>query len=110
MNYRVVDPGLAEAISSILWAGPRLVADIPELKCICEQLTFKYGKEYAESCRDESKSSVSEKLKHRLGVQAPSKLLTEKYLIEISKNFDVEYKPDTRVRIINILLIIPNET
>lgn len=96
-QMKAVDPGLAEAISSIIWAGPRLVSDVPELKCICEQLTLKYGKEYAESCRDESKSTVSEKLKHRLGVQAPSKLLTEKYLIEISKNFDVEYKPDTRV-------------
>lgn len=42
---RVLDEGLAEAISSILWVAPRL-QDVPELKVISELLTAKYGKEY----------------------------------------------------------------
>ncbi|EEB16067.1 conserved hypothetical protein [Pediculus humanus corporis] len=92
-----VDPGLEEAISSILWAGPRLAAMVPELKSICEQLALKYGKDYAESCKEDKKDTISEKLKHRLGVESPTKLLVEKYLIEIAKNFNVEYEPDEKV-------------
>ena len=102
--FRNVDPGLEEAISSILWAGPRLAAMVPELKSICEQLALKYGKDYAESCKEDKKDTISEKLKHRLGVESPTKLLVEKYLIEIAKNFNVEYEPDEKVIYLFILL------
>lgn len=72
-------------------------ADIPELKVICDQFALKYGKDYADSCRDDKKPSISEKFKHKMGVQAPSKVLVEKYLIEISSNFNVAYEPDEKV-------------
>lgn len=32
-----------------------------------------------------------------MSVQSPSKLLVEKYLIEIAKNYNVEYEPDPQV-------------
>ncbi|KAK6640460.1 hypothetical protein RUM44_012154 [Polyplax serrata] len=96
-QMKTVDPALEEAISSILWAGPRLAAMVPELKSICEQLALKYGKDYAEKCKEEKKDTISEKLKHRLGVETPTKVLIEKYLIEIAKNFNVTYEPDEKV-------------
>lgn len=34
---------------------------------------------------------------HKLAVQAPPKLLVEKYLIEIAKNYNIEYEPDPQV-------------
>lgn len=92
-----MDPALEEAISSILWAGPRLAAMVPELKSIYDQFALKYGKDYAEACKEDKKDTISKKLKQRLGVEAPSKLLIEKYLIEIAKNFKVEYEPDEQV-------------
>ena len=41
--------------------------------------------------------NVNEKVKKRLGVEPPSKVLVEKYLIEIAKNFNVPYTPDPTV-------------
>lgn len=37
------------------------------------------------------------KLKHKLSLRPPPKVLVEKYLIEISKNYNVSYKPDLQV-------------
>ncbi|CAG0893622.1 unnamed protein product, partial [Cyprideis torosa] len=94
---RTVDEGLAEAISSFIWVAPRLSHDVPELKVISDQFTMKYGKQYATACRINSTQTVSEKLMHKLGVQAPPKILIEKYLMEIAKSHNVEYDPDPQV-------------
>ena len=42
-------------------------------------------------------NNVNEKVKKRLGLEAPCKLLVEQYLIEIAKNFNVAYEPDQSV-------------
>lgn len=44
--------------------------------------------------------TVSQKLKHKLSLRPPPKILVEKYLIEISKNYNVPYEPDLQVRLI----------
>jgi len=88
---------LAEAISTILWAAPRIQTDVQEIKVIADILTSKYGKQYTEACREEAIQTISEKLKHKMSVQSPSKLLVEKYLIEIAKNYNVEYEPDPQI-------------
>ncbi|XP_076233896.1 increased sodium tolerance 1-like protein [Calliopsis andreniformis] len=92
-----LDEGLAEAISTIIWAAPRIQTDVQEIKVIADILTSKYGKQYTEACREEAVQTISEKLKHKMSVQSPSKLLVEKYLIEIAKNYNVEYEPDPQV-------------
>lgn len=92
-----LDEGLAEAISSLIWASPRLQTDVAELKIIADQLTFKYGKPYAQACREQQVATISERLIHKLGVQAPPKVLVEKYLVEIAKNYNVEYEPDPQI-------------
>ncbi|KAF4520451.1 hypothetical protein B566_EDAN004023 [Ephemera danica] len=96
-QMKTLDEGLAEAISSLMWVAPRLQTDVAELKVIAEQLTAKYGKPYFQACREEGVATISEKLKHKLSVQAPPKLLVEKYLIEIAKNYNVNYEPDPQV-------------
>lgn len=68
-----------------------------EMKIISDILFAKYGKQYADACREEQLQTISEKLKHKLSVQYPSKLLIEKYMIEIAKNYSVEYEPDPQV-------------
>lgn len=92
-----LDPSLSEAISSLLWVAPHLNGDIPEMKVINDQLTLKYGKKYTEACRMDAVDTVSEKLKHKLSIHAPPKILVEKYLIEIAKNYNVPYEPDPQV-------------
>jgi len=92
-----LDDGLAESISSLIWVAPRLLADVPELKTVSDQFVVKYGKPYGLACRENSVGTVSEKLMHKMSVQAPPKLTVEKYLIEIAKYYNVDYQPDPQV-------------
>ena len=80
-QMKTLDDGLAEAISSLIWVAPRLQTDIQELKVISDLLTYKYGKQYAQACRENALKSVNEKLMIKMGVQAPPKILVEQYLI-----------------------------
>ncbi|KAG8238527.1 hypothetical protein J437_LFUL018198 [Ladona fulva] len=96
-QMKTLDEGLAESISSLIWVAPRMQADIAELHVIADQLTAKYGKQYAQACKEEAVSTISEKLKHKMSVQSPPKLLVEKYMIEIAKNYNVEYDPDPQI-------------
>lgn len=52
---------------------------------------------YADACRSENVNTISEKLKQKMSVHSPPKILVEKYLIEIAKNFNVDYKPDEAI-------------
>lgn len=101
-QMKTLDDGLAEAISSIIWVTPRLQADVQELKIVSDQLTAKYGKPYAMACRENGVGTVSEKLMHKLSVQAPPKLTVEKYMIEIAKYYNVEYEPDSQVLVMTL--------
>ncbi|KAH9634249.1 hypothetical protein HF086_012711 [Spodoptera exigua] len=87
-QMKELDEGLAEAISSLIWVAPRMHTDVQ---------VAKYGKIYADACRNENVNTLSDKLKHKMSVQSPPKILVEKYLIEIAKNYNVEYVPDEQV-------------
>ena len=102
-QMKTLDDGLAEAISSLIWVAPRMQvdhvmpyltllnvtnsfqADVQELKIVCDQFTAKYGKPYAQACKENAVGTVSAKLMHKLSVQAPPKITVEKYLIEIAR-------------------------
>ena len=94
---RELDPGLEEAIASLIWATPRLQTDCQELKVIADELTHKYGKEFGQACRSNALNNVSEKVMHKLEVRAPPKILVEKYMIEIAKSYNVPFEPDPSV-------------
>ena len=80
------------------------LADVQELKTVSDQLIVKYGKPYGLACRENSVGTVSEKLMHKMSVQAPPKLTVEKYLIEIAKYYNVDYQPDPQVTLDQELL------
>ncbi|CAJ0941765.1 unnamed protein product [Ranitomeya imitator] len=94
-SMKELDPGLAEAVSTVIWAAPRLI-EISELKIVANQLCNKYSKEYGNLCRTNQIGTVSERLMHKLSPEAPPKILVERYLIEIAKNYNVQYEPDAR--------------
>lgn len=97
-QMKELDDGIAEAVSSVVWVCPRLQSDVAELKVISDIFTQKYGPQFAEQARTATGDHhVSEKLMHKLQLQAPPKLLVEKYLIEIAKNYNIEYEPDPQV-------------
>ena len=70
VTVRELDEGLEEPVSSIIWATPRLQSEVQELLVVSEQLSLKYGKEFAQSCRANALQVVNEKLVHKLSVQA----------------------------------------
>uniref|UniRef100_A0A803V1D4 IST1 homolog n=1 Tax=Ficedula albicollis TaxID=59894 RepID=A0A803V1D4_FICAL len=92
-----LDSGLAEAVSTLIWAAPRLQSEVAELKIVADQLCAKYSKEYGKLCRTNQIGTVNDRLMHKLSVEAPPKILVERYLIEIAKNYNVPYEPDSVV-------------
>ncbi|XP_061101731.1 IST1 homolog isoform X1 [Conger conger] len=97
-SMKELDPGLQEAVSTLIWAAPRLQAEVSELKIVSDQLCAKYSKEYGKLCRTNQIGTVNDRLMLKLGVEAPPKILVERYLIEIAKNYNVPYEPDAMVR------------
>ncbi|KAF6738090.1 IST1-like [Oryzias melastigma] len=97
-SMKELDPGLQEAVSTLIWAAPRLQSEVSELKIVSEQLCAKYSKEYGKLCRNNQIGTVNDRLMHKLSVEAPPKILVERYLIEIAKNYNVPYEPDAMVR------------
>ncbi|XP_004526177.1 IST1 homolog isoform X3 [Ceratitis capitata] len=97
-QMKELDDGIAEAVSSLVWVCPRLQSDVAELKVISDIFISKYGPQFAEYSRTATGDhQVSAKLMNKLQLQAPPKLLVEKYLIEIAKNYNIEYEPDPQV-------------
>uniref|UniRef100_A0A2I2ZDY2 IST1 homolog n=1 Tax=Gorilla gorilla gorilla TaxID=9595 RepID=A0A2I2ZDY2_GORGO len=66
-SMKELDSGLAESVSTLIWA----------------------------LCRTNQIGTVNDRLMHNLSVEAPSKILVERYLIEIAKNYNVLYEPDS---------------
>ncbi|XP_036391719.1 IST1 homolog isoform X2 [Megalops cyprinoides] len=97
-SMKELDPGLQEAVSTLIWAAPRLQTEVSELKIVSDQLCAKYSKEYGKLCRTNQIGTVNDRLMHKLSVEAPPKILVERYLIEIAKNYNVPYEPDALVR------------
>ena len=96
-SSETVDEGLAAAVSSLIWVTHYFESDVPELKVIADQLGKKYGKQYVQAARDNTLKTVNETLIKKMSVQVPSKVLVEKYLVEIAKDQKIDYKPDPRV-------------
>lgn len=60
-------------------------------------MVVKYGPSFGEACKLESIESISPRLKYKLQIQSPPKLLVEKYVIEIAKSYNVPYEPDPQI-------------
>ena len=50
--------------------------------------------EYVQACRSGVIGTVSKKLQKKLDPHAPPRALIENYLIEIAKNYNVDFEPD----------------
>uniref|UniRef100_A0A5S6Q0S5 IST1 homolog n=1 Tax=Trichuris muris TaxID=70415 RepID=A0A5S6Q0S5_TRIMR len=96
-HMKMLDDGLEEPVNSILWAAPRISTEVPELKEISDQLSIKYGRMFVDACRENRFAKVNTKLLQKLSVQAPSKVLVEKYMVEIAKSHGVEFNPNMKL-------------
>ncbi|KAK6342558.1 hypothetical protein TWF718_007962 [Orbilia javanica] len=93
MEAKEVDPGLEEAIQSVIYAAPR--TDVKELQTVRGLLVEKYGKIYAQGAMDNSEGKVAERVTKKLRVEPPNPELVELYMQEIAKAYHVHYPLST---------------
>lgn len=89
MEAPTCDPGLEEAVKSLIYAAPR--TDVKELQQVRALLCDKYGKEFAMVAVENSDKKVSEKVLKKLTVTPPPQELVNGYLEEIARTYGVDW-------------------
>ncbi|KAA8571840.1 hypothetical protein EYC84_001804 [Monilinia fructicola] len=89
METAVCDPGLEEAVKSLIYAAPR--TEIKELQQVRALLCEKYGKEFALQAMENGDEKVSEKVLKKLSVTPPAQELVNGYLEEIARTYGVDW-------------------
>ncbi|RDW79498.1 hypothetical protein BP6252_04136 [Coleophoma cylindrospora] len=87
MESPVCDPGLEEAVRSLIYSAPR--TEIKELNQARILLVDKYGKDFALDAMEGN--GVSDKVLKKLEVTPPPQKLVEGYLEEIARTYDVDW-------------------
>jgi vacuolar protein sorting-associated protein IST1 len=87
------DPGLEEAVRSIMYAAPK--TEIKELQQVRVLLGERFGKDFVMQAMDNVEGCVSDKVVKKLSVTPPRDELVQGYLEEIAKTYGVNwpYKP-----------------
>jgi vacuolar protein sorting-associated protein IST1 len=87
------DPGLEEAVMSIMYAAPK--TEIKELQQVRVLLGEKFGKDFVLIAMDPDnlENKVSKKVVKKLSVTPPSDELVQGYLEEIAKAYNVNWPP-----------------
>ncbi|KAH6673850.1 regulator of Vps4 activity in the MVB pathway-domain-containing protein [Halenospora varia] len=89
MEGPTCDPGLEEAVKSLIYAAPR--TDVKELQTVRMLLMEKYGKEFALAAMENSDEKVAEKVLKKLTVTPPAQELVNGYLEEIARTYGVDW-------------------
>jgi vacuolar protein sorting-associated protein IST1 len=89
LEAKECDPGLEEAVKSIIHAAPR--TDIKELQQTRQLLVEKYGKDFALQAMENSDGKVAERVVKKLRVEPPDPELVTMYLKEIARAYGVKW-------------------
>lgn len=89
LEAKECDPGLEEAVKSIIHAAPR--TDIKELQQTRQLLLEKYGKDFALQAMENSDGKVAERVVKKLRVEPPDPELVTLYLKEIARAYGVKW-------------------
>lgn len=95
MEAKECDPGLEEAIKSLIHAAPR--TDVKELQQARALLVEKYGKEFALEAIENSDGKVAERVLKKLRVEPPDPELVTLYLTEIARTYGVSWPKEAGV-------------
>lgn len=93
-TVKSLDDISAEAVSSLIWASQRMTLE--ELRTVADQLSNKYGRCYAQACTKKQVATINEQLVSQISVSAPSQDVIYKMLIDITEEYKIEYKPETK--------------
>lgn len=89
MEAKECDPGLEEAIKSLIYAAPR--TEVKELQQARALLVEKYGKDFALQAIENSDGKVAERVLKKLRVEPPDPELVTLYLKEIARTYGVSW-------------------
>jgi vacuolar protein sorting-associated protein IST1 len=97
LEAKECDPGLEEAVKSIMYAAPR-IEGVKELSTVRQLLAEKYGKEFTLEAVENSDGKVSQRVLDRTKVEPPAKELVEAYLSAIADAYGIDWPPGTFAR------------
>ncbi|RIA90576.1 regulator of Vps4 activity in the MVB pathway-domain-containing protein [Glomus cerebriforme] len=86
------DPTISEAVNTLIYSAPR--SEIKELGQVRDQLIGKYGKEFALNAIENKDNCVNERIIQKLMFNTPDPFLVNRYLEEIAKTYNVDWKAD----------------
>lgn len=95
LEAKECDPGLEEAVKSIIYAAPR-IEGVKELGIVRALLAEKYGKEFTLMAVENGDGKVPERVLKKTRVEPPEGELVEAYLAAIADAYGVDYPPGTR--------------
>lgn len=91
-SVKFCDPGIEEAVRSLLWTAPRVQADVPEFKAISQYFAARFGKEFAEEAMQNQKN-VNDRIMRKLSVHQPEPRIVDGYLRSIAQTYKVAWNP-----------------
>lgn len=97
LEAKECDPGLEEAVKSIIYAAPR-IEGVKELNLVRGLLVEKFGKEFALKAAENADGKVATRVTDRLKIEPPSKELVEGYLSTIADAYDIDYPKGIKAR------------
>lgn len=89
MDAKDCDPGLEEAVKSIMYAAPRI--EVKELQAVRQILAEKYGKDFTLAGTDNTDGKVAPKVLKKLSIAPPPEALVNGYLEEIASTYGVDW-------------------
>lgn len=97
LEAKECDPGLEEAVKSIIYAAPK-IEGVKELTMVRSLLAEKYGKEFTLQAVENHDGKVAARVSDRLKVEPPPKGLVDAYLSTIAEAYNVDWPPGTRAK------------
>ncbi|KAF7197343.1 Vacuolar protein sorting-associated protein IST1 [Pseudocercospora fuligena] len=97
LEAKEVDPGLEEAVQSIIYSAPK-IDGVKELSTVRQLLAEKFGKEFTLEAVENKGGKVPERVLKKLEVKPPAKELVEAYLETIAEAYGVDYPPGSRAK------------
>ncbi|PCH34101.1 DUF292-domain-containing protein [Wolfiporia cocos MD-104 SS10] len=90
-NTREPDPGVSEAVCSIIYAALR--TELKELHALRDMLMHKYGRDFSIAVMENRDNCVSDRVAKKLNLATPPDALVDAYLTEIAKGYGVKWSP-----------------
>ncbi|KAK5158497.1 Vacuolar protein sorting-associated protein ist1 [Recurvomyces mirabilis] len=94
LEQKECDPGLEEAVKSIIFAAPK-VEGVKELGTVRALLVEKYGKEFVLEAVENRDGKVAARVADRLKVEPPRRELVDAYLETIAEAYGVDWPVGT---------------